>query len=104
MKIDEIVYKTFQIEIDNQHFREAKPEEISQAMNIKKIIREKKSRFPMLLAATVFACLVFAISVSYSFNTMQLGFLQPLAKTITANLPANPEETFLSFINSFHAK
>jgi hypothetical protein len=105
MKIDEVVREVFQHEIDHQTFREAKPEEIAQALYATKSIHKKKARFAMMIAAAVFACLVFAVLLSLPFHkiSMQPGILQswvlqPLAKTITEKLPENPEEHVVSFV------
>jgi hypothetical protein len=94
----------FQNEIDHQQFREPNTEEITQAMNIHRIlIPKKKSWLPMILAAACLGCLVFALSfssISRGAFSIQPGVLQPLAKTITENLPENPKEEVLAFVSS----
>ncbi len=89
MKIDEIIHNAFQEEIDNQPFREPTPEEIAAAVNVSKTVPEKKPWGFMALAAV---CLP-----SVSFNNMPMS---PLAKSITAALPENPKEEFISFVQS----
>lgn len=95
MNIDEIIHNAFQEEIDNQPFREPLPEEIAAAMNALKTVPEKKPWGFMTLAAVCLGCLVFALSPQRTFNNMPMS---PLAKTITAALPENPKEEFISFV------
>ncbi len=97
MKIEDIIHDAFQEEIDNQPFREPKPEEIAAAVNASKTVPEKKPWGFVTLAAVCLGCLVLALSPSVSFNNMPMS---PLAKSITAALPENPKEEFISFVQS----
>jgi uncharacterized membrane protein (DUF485 family) len=95
MKIDEIAREAFQAEIDNQTFREAKAEEIAQALPRHQTFPKKKSRFAMTIAAAIFGCFVFAVSLSYLRNN---AAIRPAAKIITEHLPENPKENLVSFV------
>jgi hypothetical protein len=99
MKIDEITQRMFLNEIDNQYFREPNKEEITQAMNIHRIIiPKKKSWLPMTLAAACLGCLL--VAVSFSSISREAFSIQPLAKAITMKLPENPKEQVFAFVSS----